>query len=115
MAWTFTTDIDAYRVAADGLLTAQPVRHTVLLSVLGNLTRMGADVFGAEPPLCGWWSQGGTTGAAVLQTPPYPMLVTALPEPAARQLAVALADRQATVSAVNGAEPDVTAFASAWS
>lgn len=115
MAWTFTTDIEAYRDAADALLTAQPVRHTVLLSVLGNLVRIGAGVFGDEPPLCGWWSQGGIARAAVLQTPPYPMLVTALPGSAASQLAGALADRRATLSAVNGAEPDVSAFASAWS
>src|SRR6266567_6058496 len=79
MAWTLTHDIDAYRAATGGLLTSQPDRHTVLLSVLENLIRLGLTAFGAEIPLCGWWSEGGVVSAAVLQTPPHPMLLTDLP------------------------------------
>ncbi len=113
MGWTLTDDVGAYRAAADGLLRSEPERNTVLLSVLASLTRLGQAAFGAAP-LLGWWPQDGAPRAAVLQTPPRPMLLTALPGESAGQLAQALADRGASLSGVNGPEADVTALAVAW-
>lgn len=115
MAWTFTDDLDAYRVAVGELLSSQPVRHTVLLTVLRTLSNVGPDAFGAEPPLLGWWLRDGAVRAAALQTPPYPMLVTELPGQSGAQLAATLAARRPVLPGVNGAEPDVSVFASAWS
>ncbi len=114
MAWTLTHDIDAYRAAAGGLLGSQPERNTVFASVLASLTRFGPAAFGAAPALLGWWSEGGVVTAAVLQTPPYPMLVTSLPGQSAGHLARALAGRGAALSGVNGPEADAIALASAW-
>ena len=74
MAWTFTDDVTAYDVAAGGLLSSEPERHTVLLSVLATLMNRGLTAFGPAAPLLGWWSDGAVVTAAVLQTPPYPLL-----------------------------------------
>ena len=79
MAWTLTHDIDAYRAAAGELLGSQPERNTVLLSVLASLTGLGPAACGDAAPLFGWWPAGGAVRAAVLQTPPHPMLLTDLP------------------------------------
>jgi predicted GNAT family acetyltransferase len=114
MAWTLTHDLVAYRAAAGWLLGSQPERNTVLASVLASLTRIGPAAFGAAAPLLGWWSDGGTVTAALLQTPPHPMLVTSLPGQSAGQLARALAGRGAALSGVNGPEADAIALATAW-
>lgn len=115
MAWTLTDDISAYHAVAGPFLTASPERHTVLLSVLAGLRRLGPTAFGAKAPLLGWWSPDGRVRAALLQTPPRPMLVTPLPGASADELAAALVARHAVPREVNGTEPDTLAFARAWS
>src|SRR5690348_8074335 len=114
MAWTFTDDVGAYRAAVGELLSSEPERHTVLLSVLARLTRRGPHAFADEPPALGWWPSDGAPQAAVLQTPPWPMLLTALPGESAAQLAQAIANRGATLSGLNGPVADATAVAAAW-
>ena len=114
MAWTFTEDLATYAAAVGELLGAAPERNTVLLSVLASLTSVGPSTFGPEPPLLGWWSDGGSVSAAILQTPPCPLLMTRLPENSAEQLARALADRGTGLPGINGAEQDATALAEAW-
>src|SRR5258706_350832 len=91
MAWTFTDDVAAYGAAAGGLLSSEPERHTVLLSVLATLTSPGPTAFGPMAPLLGWGSDGETVTAAVLQTPPYPLLTTSLDGRPAAQLAAVTA------------------------
>src|SRR5258708_9449948 len=86
MAWTFTDDVAAYG-AAGGLLSSEPERHTELLSVLATLTSRGPTAFWPMAPLLGWWSDSETGTAAVLRTPPYPLLTTALDGRPAAQLA----------------------------
>jgi predicted GNAT family acetyltransferase len=115
MAWTLTDDISAYHCAAEPFLAADPERHTVLLSTLARLRRLGPAAFGVQPPLLGWWSSSGRVRAAVLQTPPRPMLITPLPGASADELAGALVARRAAPPAVNGAEADAEAFGRAWS
>ena len=114
MAWTLTHDIDAYQSAAGGLLGSQPVRNTVLLSVLTSLTRLGPAVYGDESPLFGWWPEVGVVSAAVLQTPPYPMLLTDLPGESAAELVAALTRRGLRPPGFNGTERDVAALGRAW-
>jgi predicted GNAT family acetyltransferase len=125
MAWTLTGDIAEYQTTAGGLLNADPVRNTVLLTILASLTRIGLTAFGPEPPLFGWWapndgagpnlaSASRTISAAVLQTPPHALLITGLPGRSAVHLARALAGRGVPLPGVNGAERDTTAFARAW-
>ena len=114
MAWTLTDDVGVYRAATGELLRSDPVRNTVLLSVLESLSRLGPTAFGDASPVLGWWSPDGAPEAAVLRTPPRPMLLTALPGKSAQQLARALADRGGDLPGVNGPEADATALAAAW-
>src|SRR5260221_4580917 len=114
MAWTFTEDLGAYGAAAGGLLRSEPDRNTVLLSVLATLTSSGRTAFGAAAPLLGWWSDGGAVTAAVLQTPPHPLLTTGFPPDSAAELAMALARGGTILPGINGADPDAAPFALAW-
>jgi predicted GNAT family acetyltransferase len=116
MAWTLTDDVAACQQAAGGLLQSDPVRNTVLLSVLASLISFGPTAFGSSPPMLGWWAadDGGHVAAAVLRTPPYALLMTSLPGRSALQLAAALAGRGVALPAINGAEADATAFAGEW-
>jgi predicted GNAT family acetyltransferase len=115
MTWTLTDSVDTYATMVTPLLSAQPERHTVMLSVLTGLVEHGPSLYGAGAPVLGWWSQAGVVKAAVLQTPPHPVLVTSLPAEAAGPLAAALAPSHAGgIVRVLGAETDATAFARAW-
>lgn len=114
MAWTLTDSVDTFAATVTPLLSAQPERYTVLMSVLAGLVEHGPNLYGADPPVLGWWSQDGVVGAAVLQTPPHPVQVTSLPADAVVPLAEALAPGDAGgITQVLGAEPDATAFARA--
>src|SRR5260370_26526909 len=105
MAWTFTDDLGAYGAAAGGLLRSEPERHSVLLSVLATLTSSGPTAFGAAAPLLGWWSDGGAVTAAVLHTPPHPLLTTGLPPASAAAPAIALAPGGPTTPCINRRAP----------
>lgn len=114
MTWSLTDDPVAYRAAAGSFLAAEPERYSVLLTVLSTLIRNGPDAYGNQGPLLGWWPANGEVRAAVLQTPPRPMLITSLPGDAAEQLAAALRSRAAAPPGVNGTEQDAAAFAAGW-
>src|SRR5215467_1920331 len=80
MAWELTDSLDEFdRVAAAHLL-ADPARQTVPLSVLASLREAGLARFGDSPPLFGWHRGGdGAVDGAVLQTPPFPLLLASAP------------------------------------
>src|SRR5260370_36888430 len=111
MAWAIPDEVALYRSAAGGLLRSDPVRNTVLLSVLAGLTRRSPRACSDAAPVFGWWPDDSAPRAAALQTPPWPMLLTAMPGECAAQLAQMLADRGAPLSGVNGAEAEATAGA----
>jgi hypothetical protein len=81
MTWELTDSLDEFeRVAAPHLL-ADPARQTVPLSVLASLREAGLARFGDSPPLFGWHRRDdGTVDGAVLQTPPFPLLVASVPD-----------------------------------
>lgn len=115
MAWTLTDSLGTYAATVTPLLSAEPERYTVLIGVLASLVEHGPNIYGADPPVLGWWSKDGTASAAVLQTPPHPVQVTSLPAEAVEPLALALAPSHAGgITQILGAEPDATAFAQAW-
>jgi predicted GNAT family acetyltransferase len=115
MDWTLTEDLDAFAAAAGDFLQSRPVQHTVHLSVAETLRVRGASAYGGAAPLFGWLTlASGEIGAAMLQTPPYPVLLTRLPEDSAQLLAAALAHRGTQLPGVNAAEDDAAAFAAAW-
>jgi predicted GNAT family acetyltransferase len=114
MTWTLTDAIDTYAATVTPLLSTEPERYTVMIGVLAGLVEHGPNVYGADPPVLGWWSQDGAVKAAVLQTPPHPVQITSLPAEAVGPLADALVPRRADgITQILGAEPDATAFAQA--
>jgi GNAT superfamily N-acetyltransferase len=115
MTWTLTEDLDSYLAAAGDFLGSEPVVNTVQLSVLAILRARGGSAYGGSPPLFGWWrSPGGQVGGAFLVTPPFPVLLTRVPEPAAKALAEAFATRQAPLAGINAEPGPAAAFAAAW-
>jgi RimJ/RimL family protein N-acetyltransferase len=116
MAWTLTDDLDDYVAAAAGFLRSRPVRHTIQLAAEETLRARGAAAFGETAPLFGWWrSSGGEVTAALLHTPPFPVLLTRLPERSAGPLAEALVTCRRQLAGVNAEQGDAAAFAAAWS
>lgn len=114
MTWTLTDSVDIFAATVTPLLSAEPERNTVLISVLAGLVEHGQNIFGADPPVLGWWSQDGTVRAAMLQTPPHPVQITSLPAESVAPLAEALAPGHAGgITQILGAEPDATALARA--
>jgi GNAT superfamily N-acetyltransferase len=115
MAWKLTDDVDAFLAAAGGYLRENRALNTVMLNVAQTLQARGPNAFGEAPPLCGWWAgPDGAVAAALLQTPPYPILLTALPHGAAAALAAELAGRNHQLPGVNAAPGPAAEFAAAW-
>src|SRR5512138_145406 len=83
MTWHTTTELDRFDAAAGPFLRTQPIENTVLLTTMDGLYRRGGRAFGDEPPRYGWWVRAdGTVHGAFLHTPPYPLLLSQLPEAA---------------------------------
>jgi predicted GNAT family acetyltransferase len=116
MAWTLTGSRDEYLAVAGGFLRSRPVHHTIQLVALDALGARGPSAFGDVTPLFGWWRAGsGPVTAALLHTPPFPLLLTRLPAHSAGALADALATRGRELPGVNAEPGDAEAFAAAWS
>jgi GNAT superfamily N-acetyltransferase len=123
MTWRLTSDLDAFDAAAGAFIAQQPTRNTVLISVPSMLHHRGLTAFGLEPPGFGWFEADGAdesdrsgraVQAAFVHTPPYPLLLSPLPDRAAGLLAVALLDAGRSPAAVNGPIDAAEAFAAAW-
>jgi GNAT superfamily N-acetyltransferase len=121
MGWVTTGDPAAFLAAAGSFLRAERARNTVLLTV--TETALADPSTYAAPgetdpdkrPLFGWWTAGdGAVGGAFLHTPPFPVLLSAVPGPAAAELAATtLAGRP--LAGVNAYDEVAAAFAAAWS
>jgi predicted GNAT family acetyltransferase len=116
MAWTLTGSLDDYLAVAGGFLRSRPVQNTIQLVAADSLRVRGPSAFGDVAPLFGWWrSDAGPVTAALLHTPPFPVLLTRLPAHTASALAEALAGRGRQLPGVNAEQGDAEAFAAAWS
>ncbi|MBY8881118.1 GNAT family N-acetyltransferase [Actinacidiphila acidipaludis] len=121
MGWTLDDDPERFAATAGDFLRARAVENSVLLTVLDTLRRRGADAYGSGTPVFGSWRPdgGGEVAAAVLQTPPYPPLVTAAPQDAARALpgvwaGAVEAGRAGVPSGVRGEAEAARTFADGW-
>ncbi|WP_411107056.1 GNAT family N-acetyltransferase [Streptomyces sp. cmx-4-9] len=117
MTWTFTRDLAAYLSAAGPCVAAQPVSNTVLLTTADALERRGPRAFGRADPFFGWWTgPDGSVAGGLLCTPPFPLLVGALPEGAVRALAACLDTEPllADISGFNARRADAGVLAAAW-
>ena len=126
MGWQTTGDVAEFLTAAGAYLRRERARNTVLLTVTEQLrvnpARFGAaEADGTGPahrPLFGWWTgnggaaSGGEVSGAFLHTPPFPLLLTAVPADVAASLAGALTGRP--LSGVNAYREAARRFAAAW-
>lgn len=115
MAWQLTDSLDEFERAAAEHLRADPVRQTVPLSVLANLRHAGLERYGADAPLFGWHQRDdGTVDGAVLQTPPFPLLLASFPAGSVPGLLAALAAQRELPTAINLAAADEGSFVADW-
>ena len=104
--------------AAQGLLAADPVGATVLVTVSDRMRRELADGLPGPTGFPVWWvvardERGEVVGAGMRTAPfaPHPVYLMRLPDDAARDLARLLHERAEEVRGVNGALPAVEEFA----
>ncbi|MFJ3837418.1 GNAT family N-acetyltransferase [Streptomyces sp. NPDC090054] len=117
MTWTFSNDLAAYQSVARPAVAAQPVLNTVLLTVADSLERRGLHAHGPADPVFGWWTgPDGAVSGGVLCTPPFPLLLGALPPEAVLALSAALVSEPllAGVAGVDARSPDARTLAGAW-
>ena len=115
MAWQLTSDIAALDETASSFVAAQPTRNTLLLSILAVLRKRGSLAFGEDAPRYGWFEGAdGTVAAALVQTPPHPMVLSDLPDGAAASLVQALLAADWPLSGVNAPTPTADAVAATW-
>jgi GNAT superfamily N-acetyltransferase len=115
MTWRLTDSLDAFLAAADDHLRADPVQHTVPLTVLAALRQAGSSAFGDSPPVFGWHeASSGATDGAFVQTPPFPVLISSLPPGSAEALLDVLRARQPAPISVNIACADEPGLLAAW-
>jgi RimJ/RimL family protein N-acetyltransferase len=109
--WQLTADVGEFSDDAGDFLRSRPVEHSVPLTLVDTLRRQGPHAYGRGVPIFGWYrTADGPVAGACLQTPPFPLLITAAPDLAA--LAGLLVGRP--LPGVNALAGDVDEFAAAW-
>src|SRR2546430_8223435 len=98
---------------AEPVISADPVRNTVLLSVLRRL-RAATDPADDAPVLLTISAAGTVIGAAMRATP-FPLAISAVPLEAVEVAALALVPAVPDLSSVNGPRAETEAFGAAWS
>jgi GNAT superfamily N-acetyltransferase len=112
-----TESVDVYATAVVPFLEEDPCARNVLLTVIDSV-RAAPGLYSA--PASFWWVTAGTgqVSGAASWTPPYPLLVSAMPGDAAPELAASMIARAASLGikphGVNGPERPAHAVAAAW-
>ena len=115
MAWQLTEDLETFLSTAGGFLHARPAANTIMLTAMERLGAKGAGAYGDVTPLFGWRpGPGGAVAAAFMHTPPYPVVLTDMPDAAAAELAADLAGRGHQIPGVNATPAPGAAFAATW-
>jgi len=115
MAWTLTRSLDPFSRTVGELLRAEPVQHTLPLTLLATLRTSGSSTFGDDAPRYGWHSSAdGRIDGVVMQTPPFPVLVAALPAGSAADLIRLLGEDGGLPAAANVSSSDEAALCTAW-
>ncbi|MEU4829381.1 GNAT family N-acetyltransferase [Streptosporangium sp. NPDC023615] len=110
MTWTFTSDVETFAEAAEPWLLRDPVRNTVVLTVL-RAVRMG---LWSEGVLLGRLERDGRTVAVALQTPPHFLLLADIPTETVPELVTCLIEDERVIPGVSGSLALAEAFAARW-
>jgi predicted GNAT family acetyltransferase len=110
--WQLSDDVDAFAECAWDLLAAAPAEQTVALSIVEQL-RAGHR-WSEVAPMFGWHVDGAVVRGAVCMTPPFEMLLAAVPDDAFAELVAALRAADVGLPGVNGTVPVVERFVEAW-
>ena len=106
-------DLNEFVALARPLLEADPIRHSIALTVLGLLVRIPEACDG--PPVLLTLSRGHALAAAVVCTPPREVIVSGLPTDYADAAVEALAARYSSLPGAVGPRPEAEKFAQRWS
>ena len=113
MSWQTSEAVADFLDQAGPFLRSRPVENTVLLTLAETLKSQGPQAIGEGDPIFGWWTApGDRVEAAFLQTPPFPVLVSAAPADAIGALPGALDGR--SFPGFNALEADADALAEKW-
>jgi RimJ/RimL family protein N-acetyltransferase len=112
VAFVLTTDAREFSARAGPFLTATIECNVLATVLMGVLEGRYADV----EPLFGYeLGPGGVVTAAVMRTPPFPMMTSRLDPPAIGPVLDAWLERDPVLPGVNGPPEAARAFAEAWS
>jgi predicted GNAT family acetyltransferase len=112
MAWTLSDDVEGFLAAAGPALHADPVRHTLAVTISAAL-RVGKR-FSELPPVFAWHTSRDEVDGLALMTPPFPLQLAQVPCAGPDGLAASLHEAGHPVSGVGGRVEDVAGFARAW-
>jgi hypothetical protein len=111
MPWHTTTDLDQFDAHAGDFLRARPVENTLLLTAMDYIRTQGSHAYGDHDPIYGWWeSPSAAVLGAFLRTPPYPALLTGVPDEAVESLV----DIVGTMGTINAERRLSEAVAARW-
>jgi predicted GNAT family acetyltransferase len=111
MGWRFSGDVEVFGAWAGGLLAADPVGHTLPLTIMAQI-RGGR--YSYEDPLFAWYSDARGVRGAALMTPPFPLVLAHADTDTVPDLAAALRVRVPRLPGVSGPVRLVEAFLAAW-
>lgn len=106
-------DLDRFVALTRPLLEADPVRHSIALTVLALLVKVPEASDGS--PILLTVSRGDALAGAVVCTPPRDVIVSGLPGDYAGAAAEVLADKHPSVPGAVGPRRETEMFAKSWS
>jgi predicted GNAT family acetyltransferase len=112
MGWRCTTDVEPYATAAWTLLARDPVQHTVPLSVIESV-RAGHRLSDEGQLWFAYYDDGSVRGAVSL-TPPFDLLLAAVPGDTLAELIETLLRDGVSVPGINGTVETVERFVAGW-
>jgi predicted GNAT family acetyltransferase len=111
--WHLSDDVEAFADHTWDLLARDPTEQTVALSIVESL-RTGHR-WSEVAPVFGWYADDAATArGAVCMTPPFELLLAAVPDDAMAALVDALRAGRVALPGVNGVVATVERFVEAW-
>jgi predicted GNAT family acetyltransferase len=102
MTWTLTGDLDEYLDTVSGFLRQAPIADTLLLTLTETMRTRGANAFSDRQVLLGWWRDDeGAISAALLQTPPFALILSRCPQAAVPDLVEVIGEYSAQAAQLN--------------